>query len=69
MLDEPAETQLLADVTLGVLLDAARTPESPLGHALAMAITVAADQTFKEVVAEAIRKRDMVRAWIGHGGT
>ncbi len=69
VLDEPAEAQLLADVTLGVLLDAARTPESPLGRALATAITVAADQTFKEVVAEAIRKRDMVRAWIGHGGS
>src|SRR5688572_29380220 len=69
VLDEPAETQLLADVTLGVLLDAARTPESPLGRALAMAITMAADQTFKEVVAETIRRRDMVRAWIGHGGS
>ena len=44
------------------------TRTAPLGRALAAAIAVAADRTFKDVVAEAIRKRDIVRAWIDHGG-
>ena len=52
-----------------VLLDATLTPDAPLGRALATAITFAADRTFKEVVGEAIRKRDVVRAWIDHGGS
>ena len=44
--------------------NAANAPDGALGRALATAIAAAADQTFKEVVAEAIRKRDLVRAWI-----
>jgi ATP-dependent helicase/nuclease subunit A len=52
-----------------VLLDATLAPDTPLGRALATAIAVAADRTFKEVVGEAIRKRDVVRAWIDHGGS
>ena len=39
-----------SETSLGVLLDAALTPDAPLGRALATAIAVAADQTFKEVV-------------------
>ena len=69
VLDEAAQAQLLGDTSLGVLLDAARAPEAPLGRALATAMSVAADQTFKDVVAEAIRKRDLVRGWIGHAGS
>ena len=69
VLDEAAQAQLLGEISLGVLLDAAGAPEAALGRALATAMSVAADQTFKEVVAEAIRKRDLVRAWIGHGGS
>src|SRR6266851_126558 len=68
VLDEAAEAQLLGDIGLGVLLDAARAPEERLGRALATAIAEAADQTFKDVVGEAIRKRDLVRAWIDDGG-
>src|SRR3984893_16566552 len=56
VLDEAAEAQLLGDIGLGVLLDAARAPEEPLGRALATAIAEPADQTFKDVVGEAIRK-------------
>ena len=44
------------------------TPDGALGRALATAIALAADQTFKDVVAEAIRKRDLVRGWIDHAG-
>ncbi|TMJ26584.1 MAG: double-strand break repair helicase AddA, partial [Alphaproteobacteria bacterium] len=69
VLDEAAQAQLLAQMSLAVLLDAATAPEGELGRALATAISVAADQTFKEVVAEAIRKRDVVRSWIKHGGS
>jgi len=68
VLDEAAEAQLLGQATLGVLLDAAADPNGALGGALAAALATAADQTFKEVVGEAIRKRDVVRAWIEHGG-
>jgi ATP-dependent helicase/nuclease subunit A len=68
VLDDTAEAKLLTETSLGVLLDAAAEPASALGRALATAIAVAADRTFKEVVAEAIRKRDIVRGWIDHGG-
>jgi ATP-dependent helicase/nuclease subunit A len=68
VLDETSETQLLSETSLGVLLDAALAPGGPLGQALATAIATVADRTFKDVVGEAIRKRDMVRAWIGHSG-
>jgi ATP-dependent helicase/nuclease subunit A len=68
VLDDAAEAKLLSESSLGVLLDAALAPAAPLGQALTAAIAVAADRTFKEVVAEAIGKRDILRAWIDHGG-
>jgi ATP-dependent helicase/nuclease subunit A len=67
VLDETAEAQLLNEISLNVLLEASMTPDGPLGRALATAITAATDQTFKEALGEAIRKRDHVRAWIDHG--
>src|SRR5499433_282140 len=69
VLEEAAQAQLLGEISLGVLLDAALSPEGELGRALATAIAAASDQTFKDVVGEAIRKRDAVRAWIDHGGS
>ena len=69
VLDEAAEAQTLEQVSLGVLLDAAAVPDGALGRALATAIASAADQTFKQAIGEAIRKRDVVRAWIDHGGS
>src|SRR5262245_46034763 len=68
VLDETAESQLLADISLGVFLEAAQHPDGVLGRALAAATAEVADRTFKEVVAEAIRKRDDVQKWISHGG-
>src|SRR5215470_13277545 len=65
VLEEAAQAQLLGEISLGVLLDAALSPEG----ALATAIAAVSDQTFKDVVGEAIRKRDAVRAWIDHGGS
>src|SRR5262245_8769723 len=69
VLDEAAQAQLLNEISLGVLLDAALAPDGALGRALATALAAASDQTFKDVVAEAIRKRDAVRLWIDHGGS
>ena len=69
VMDEPTETQLLSEISLGVMLDAAADPRGQLGQALAIAIMFAADQTFKEVVSEAIRKRDHVRKWTARTGS
>jgi ATP-dependent helicase/nuclease subunit A len=69
VLEERAENDLLARLRLAVLLDAAGAPDSPLGRALATAITVAADRTFGEAVDEAIRARDRLTGWIGHAGS
>jgi ATP-dependent helicase/nuclease subunit A len=69
VLDEASTTQLLDQLTLDVLQEAAAGPESALGQALTTAIVVAADQTFKDVVSEAIRERDALQAWIGKAGS
>ena len=68
VLDEASTTQLLDRLTLDVLLQASAAPGSALGCALAAAIVVAADQTFKDVVADAIRERDAIQQWIGRAG-
>ncbi len=68
VLDEASTTQLLDGLTLDVLLDAAADPESPLGKALSTAIVVAADQTFKDVVGDAIRERDEIAKWLKNAG-
>src|SRR5215472_14243226 len=69
VLDEASETQLLDQLSLSVLLDAASAPKGPLGEALAKAIVAAADQTFKELVGEAIAARDTLQAWLEHAGS
>ena len=68
VLDEPSTAQLLNQLTLDVLLQAAAEPEGPLGKALATAIVVAADITFKEVIGDAIGERDAIGAWIANAG-
>ncbi|MFZ1922783.1 MAG: UvrD-helicase domain-containing protein, partial [Xanthobacteraceae bacterium] len=68
VLDEAEHTQLLERLTLGVLLDGAKNPEGDLGHALATAMTAAADQTFRDVVRDAIGRRDAVAGWIMAAG-
>src|SRR6059058_4211922 len=60
VLDSVAEARLLEEVSVGVLLDAAAHPGSLLGRSFATALSHVADQTFKQVVGEAIRKRDLV---------
>src|SRR5271163_2873959 len=64
VLDEAQQTQLLEQITLHVLLDGARDPQSPLGRALAVAMTAAADQTFRDVIRAAIGRRDAIARWV-----
>jgi ATP-dependent helicase/nuclease subunit A len=68
VLDEASTTQLLDQLTLQVLLEASAEPGSALGRALGTAIVVSADQTFKDVIGDAIRKRDDLSAWIARTG-
>ncbi len=68
VLEEAQQTQLLEQLTLHVLLDGARAPESDLGRALAAAMTAAADQTFREVIRAAIGRRDAVMQWVMRDG-
>jgi ATP-dependent helicase/nuclease subunit A len=51
-----------------VLLDAAAAPDTDLGRALAAAIGFAADQTLKDVVADAIHSREALTAWFDRAG-
>jgi ATP-dependent helicase/nuclease subunit A len=68
VLDDAATTQLLDQLTLAVLLQASAQPDGTLGQALATAIVVAADQTFKDVIGDAIRERDALDGWIKRAG-
>src|SRR5262249_26079663 len=63
VLDERAENELLDRATMGVLLDAARQPGTPLAGALATAIASAADSTFRDVVRELMQRRDDAMRW------
>jgi ATP-dependent helicase/nuclease subunit A len=69
VLDEAMEARLLGETSLAVLLDATLVPQSALGRALATAIATVADQTFKDVLGETLRKRDALRAWIAGSGS
>jgi ATP-dependent helicase/nuclease subunit A len=68
VLDDAEQTQLLERLTLGVLLDGAKDPDGPLGRALATAMTAAADQTFRDVVRDAIGRRDGLARWVIDAG-
>jgi len=68
VLDETEQTQLLEQLTLAVLLDGAAAPDGALGRALATAMVAAADRTFRDVVREAIRKRDAINRWVTEAG-
>jgi ATP-dependent helicase/nuclease subunit A len=69
VLDEATTNELLDRLTLDVLLEASAAPESALGKALSTAIIVSADQTFKDVIGDAIRKRDAIAQWIDKAGS
>ena len=69
VLDEAEQSELLERLTLNVLLDGARSPGSNLARALDTAMTAAADQTFRDVVREAIGRRDAVMRWVNSAGS
>src|SRR5271156_4221248 len=64
VLDDAEQSQLLERLTLAVLLDGARDPQSPLGRALTVAMPAAADQTFRDVIRAAIGRRDAIAHWV-----
>src|SRR4029077_20310120 len=64
VLEERTQSELIDRLRMSVVLEAAAKPESALGRALSVAITAAADQTFGEMIGEAIARRDEISAWI-----
>src|ERR1700688_2939208 len=68
VLDAAAESQLLDQLTFDALLQAAAEPDGALGRALATVIGTTSDQTFRDVLGEAIRKRTGLMAWIDRAG-
>ncbi|MGE0563356.1 MAG: double-strand break repair helicase AddA [Pseudolabrys sp.] len=68
VMDEAQTQQLLDRLTLEILLEASAAPDSALGRALSDAIGFAADQTLKEVVADAIKKREALTEWFTRAG-
>ena len=68
VLDEAGETELLDRMTMAVLLDAAQQQAGPLHDALTLAIETSSDQTFRDIVRDAIGKRNAILRWIEHAG-
>ncbi len=57
ILDEPTAAALLRDAIDSALVTAMRQPTSPLARALRVAITFAADDSFDDVLKDALRQR------------
>ncbi len=68
VLDEASESQLLDQLTFNALLEGSADRDSALGRALATVIGSASDQTFRDVLSEAIRKRTGLMGWIDQAG-
>jgi ATP-dependent helicase/nuclease subunit A len=68
VMDDRDEAEMMERASMDVLLEAAATPDSAEGRALAVAITSAADVTFRDVVREACRSRDRFLAWVERSG-
>jgi ATP-dependent helicase/nuclease subunit A len=69
VLDDRDQNEMLERASLGVLLQAAANPDSAAGRALAIAMTSAADVTFRDVVREASLSRDQFLAWTDLAGS
>src|SRR5438270_3056588 len=69
VLDERDQAEMMERANLKVLLDASRDPGSPGGRALDIAMSSAADVTFKDVVREACLSRDHFMAWTDIAGS
>jgi ATP-dependent helicase/nuclease subunit A len=68
VLDEASESQLLDQLTFDALLAGSADPDGALGRALTTVIGSVSDQTFRDVLSEAIRKRVSLMAWIDRAG-
>ena len=69
VLDDRDQNEMMERASLAVLLRAAAAPDSAEGKALAIAMTSAADVTFRDVVREASLSRDRFLAWIARAGS
>jgi ATP-dependent helicase/nuclease subunit A len=69
VLDDRSQAEMFERATLGVLLQAASEPASPLGRSLKRAVAAAADTTFLAVVHEAIKARDKLTKWLDAAGS
>ena len=68
VLDEASESQLLDQLTFNALLAGAADRDGALGRALATVIGSVSDQSFRDVLSEAIRKRTGLMGWIDQAG-
>jgi ATP-dependent helicase/nuclease subunit A len=69
VLDDRDQNEMMERASLKVLLQAAAAPDSIEGRALAIAMTSAADVTFRDVVREASLSRDQFLAWTDRAGS
>ena len=69
VLDDRDQNDMMERASLKVLLEAAALPDSVEGRALAVAMTSAADVTFRDVVREASLSRDRFLAWTDRAGS
>jgi ATP-dependent helicase/nuclease subunit A len=69
VLDDRDQNDMMERASLKVLLQAASAPDSLEGRALAIAMTSAADVTFRDVVREASLSRDQFLAWTDRAGS
>jgi ATP-dependent helicase/nuclease subunit A len=69
VLDERDRAEMMERANLKVLLDASSDPQSAAGRALDIAMSSAADVTFKDVVREACLSRDHFMAWTDSAGS
>ena len=69
VLDDRDQNDMMERANLAVLLEAARAPTSETGRALNIAMSTAADVTFKDVVREACLSRDHFMEWSDSTGS
>ena len=69
VLDDRDQNDMMERANLAVLLEASANPDSAAGRALQIAMSTAADVTFKDVVREACLSRDHFLAWSDSAGT
>lgn len=67
VLDDRDQAEMLERANVAVLLDAAADPDGATGRALAHAMSIAADVTFREVVREACLNQDL-NAFLAEAG-